>query len=67
MPNKDGTGPMGQGAGTGRLKGGCAAGRGNNKNNSPGKGLGRRNSGNNGPQNGGRGQGANNPNNTSNK
>jgi len=26
MPNKDGTGPQGQGPKTGRLRGGCAAG-----------------------------------------
>ncbi len=63
MPNKDGTGPMGKGSGTGRLRGGCAVGRGNNKNNSPGKGLGRKNVGNSGMQNGGRGRGLNSPNN----
>lgn len=40
MPNRDGTGPLGHGAGTGRLRGGCAAGRGNNNNN-PRKGRGR--------------------------
>ena len=32
MPNFDGTGPLGRGSGTGRLRGKCAAGRGNNKN-----------------------------------
>ncbi|NLV20738.1 MAG: DUF5320 domain-containing protein [Syntrophomonadaceae bacterium] len=67
MPNRDGTGPMGQGSGTGRLRGGCAVGRGNNKNNPAEKDPGRRNSGNNGPQNGGRGRGLNNPNNASGK
>lgn len=57
MPNKDGTGPQGKGAGTGRLKGGCAADRGNN---SPGKGQGRRSGGGNGQKmgTGGGGRGA---------
>lgn len=72
MPNKDGTGPLGQGAGTGRLKGSCAADRGNASNN-PGKRQGRRNGGGggNGPRsnggNGGRGRGLNNPNNPQDK
>jgi hypothetical protein len=42
MPNFDGTGPQGRGSGTGRLRGKCAAGRGNNKN-FPGRRQGRRN------------------------
>ncbi|MGI6452164.1 MAG: hypothetical protein ACOX0E_01585 [Syntrophomonadaceae bacterium] len=39
MPNKDGTGPQGQGRGIGRFRGGCASGRRDDK---PGKGQGRR-------------------------
>lgn len=48
MPNRDGTGPLGKGAGTGRLRGGCAAGQVNYGNN-PGQGMGRRNGGAKGP------------------
>ena len=54
MPNKDGTSPMGQGPGTGRLKRRCGAGRRNNSNNC-GQGQGRRNFGSNGPKGTGRG------------
>ncbi len=64
MPGRDGTGPQGQGPGTGRLGGDCAAGRGNN----PNKVQGRRNGSGNGLRGtGGGGRGANNPNNTQNK
>lgn len=67
MPNHDGTGPAGQGSGTGRLRGGCAAGRGNNSNN-PGRGPGRRNGGGNKLRGtGAGGRGLNNPNNNTNK
>lgn len=56
MPNRDGSGPLGQGAGTGRLGGGCAAGRGNNRYNHPGRGLGCKNGSCSSSQNGGRGR-----------
>lgn len=68
MPNKDGTGPMSQGPGTGRLRGRCGAGRGNNSNNC-GQRQGRRNFGSNGPRGigGGGVRGLNNSDNPSNK
>ncbi len=65
MPNQDGTGPQGQGPKTGRLRGKCGAGRGNNSNNADQK-PGRKNSGGNSPR-GGSGRGLTNSNNTTNK
>ncbi|WP_198142806.1 DUF5320 domain-containing protein [Syntrophomonas zehnderi] len=50
MPNRDGTGPYGQGAGTGRLRGGCAVDRSRNANN-PRRGARRGYSCSNGPKN----------------
>ncbi|WP_061214621.1 DUF5320 family protein [Syntrophomonas wolfei] len=49
MPNRDGTGPLGRGTGTGRLGGKCSVGRGYNCPN-PGRGRGRRNGSGNGPR-----------------
>lgn len=49
MPNRDGTGPVGQGAGTGRLRGWCAVDR-NRIINNPRRGTGYRNGGSNGPK-----------------
>ncbi len=68
MPNKDGTGPLGQGPGTGRTRGGCGAGRGNNANNAS-QGQGRRKAGGNLAGSSGRahGLGKNNTDNTQNK
>ncbi len=63
IPNRDGTGPQGQGPRTGHLQGRCAADRGNNSN--PGRRIGHRNFSSNGLR--GRGGGIrilNNPNNT---
>jgi hypothetical protein len=43
MPNRDGTGPMGQGPGTGRIRGGCTGVNGKRANGAcmrPGRGTG---------------------------
>jgi hypothetical protein len=67
MPNRDGTGPLGKGPATGRLRGDCGGGRGNKANNAgQGQGLGRRNAVA-GAAGGGRGLRRNNADNTQNK
>lgn len=67
MPNKDGTGPLGQGTGTGKRRGSCASKRSSNKDNIPGEIWGRRIGGYSGFQNGGKGQRLNNLNNSTSK